>query len=378
MCSINKSSLFPLIIGFVSAGLTGIICELYNNYVEEITFVMGSREGGLSSLLFLTFLLIVHRYNECYDRMWEARTLYVQTMTKSIGLATLAANLTVEERHPRAVQWRTLLKIRLVRYLRTIVDVISNSNDTVDWITRMPQKSTNDGHNRQPYHNGDPFSLATQLHELVSANNEYLNCRFDSLREIKLHDMVEEVTYSYACLTKFSECPAPFGVTHLTVVLSSLFGFIIPLVVFNTMFETVNLIGSILCSFLIVTCILNVQYVSAELDDPFGSDPNDLELEKLMDGATLHIFRILGRGFSDRYDQIIREEKKQERAHERAWRRKDLRISNRERRLSDNELGRKRTRSQDQTRRGSMHTMPSNWHKSRWSNGSRQSQAEMK
>lgn len=243
-----------------------------------------------------------------FERLWEARLLLDKVVQNVHNVATLAALCSREasivgnkkyskEEIMKVVQWRTLLKIRLVRYLRAVMSVTGNPDHTVALSMVLDEAAAQSldaskakkDRGRDPSDIiDDPLRVALSIHELVYDHNQYLPENIEGPMELKIHRYLDSATQNYAKVTKFSTTPVPYPICHLLKWLLLLFNFFTPGSIVQSFDEGgVSPIVIGLLTFFVTFGFNALEATTQQLDDPFsGHDPNNLEIYPLLDGAT--------------------------------------------------------------------------------------------
>ena len=116
------------------------------------------------------------------------------------------------------------------------------------------------------------------LHVAITLHKEYLEEALVIHKELKLHHYVGEFAKYYDDLAKFSATPYPFPTAQMTRIFLFVWMFTLPCALVNESSEPYSIVIII---FFITYGFFGLEFVSIELDDPFGEDPNDLEMRAL-------------------------------------------------------------------------------------------------
>lgn len=122
------------------------------------------------------------------------------------------------------------------------------------------------------------MELATYVHAAISLQKKYLKEPFIIHKEMKLHQYMLNFNDSYHELTKFSATPYPFPTAQMTRIFLFVWMYSLPFALVHDANEPFSLV---VVTFFITYGFFGLEFVSIELDDPFGDDPNDMELKKL-------------------------------------------------------------------------------------------------
>lgn len=126
--------------------------------------------------------------------------------------------------------------------------------------------------------NDDPIEIIAKLHTAITLHKKYLENPLVIHKELKLHQYVADFSNYYQDLAKFSSTPYPFPTAQMTRIFLFVWMFSLPLALLHDASEPYSII---LIIFFITYGFFGLEFVSIELDDPFGEDPNDLEMRAL-------------------------------------------------------------------------------------------------
>ena len=307
-----------------------VIAYLIFYFIEEDDIGMDSgytlsKEQGYQFLLTLIAFLIVTRFVSAHERMWDARmlldevieythnvALLADTLTRDLYLDASAATQNKDQRQTPSMQsitalngivkWRTLIKIRLVNFLQSGFSIVSSPKDTVDYVMKFDTGEDtdqvltgNDTTDVMSMSGNNPNAVAKSVHQLIYDHELYLNATIPPPAELKLHRYLDRATLAYSKTVKFSSTPIPYPICHLVKLLLVVFTIVTPSVLvyeFKSAGYDYAIIPALIC-FVTVYGFSAIEAITLELDDPFGDDPNDLELKGILDSAAIHVLQAL-------------------------------------------------------------------------------------
>ena len=264
-------TLFPTMIAIgIYAGVIGYLEVEYwslaeNSYVKNITIMHGM-------LGFVISLLLVFRTNTAYDRWWEGRKLWGSLVNNSRNLA-IKLTAILEEESDKAFFRKTI-----PTYANVLHKHLKNEDTAKQLFEDLDLEI--DHHKHKP--NQVAKLLFQKVNELYVAKKItgdqliILNAEIQSYTEIcGACERIKNtpIPYSYSAFIKkfifFYVMTLPFGYSF------SLGYYTAPVVVF------------------IFYVLASLELIAEEIEDPFGSDVNDLPTKKIAENIKKHIEEIL-------------------------------------------------------------------------------------
>jgi len=263
--------LFPMMvfIGLYSYGVGYLEMEYWKlsekSFVKNIT-IMHNMLG------FVISLLLVFRTNTAYDRWWEGRKLWGELVNNSRNFA-LKLSVILKDEHDRNYfkklipSYASVLQKHLANddtakvLFEGLVLEIDQHKHKPNQVAKLLYQKIQDVY-EQGKINGDQLLVLNQ--ELISFTNVCGACE-----RIKN----TPIPYSYSAFIKkfifFYIMTLPFGYVF------SLGYYVIPVVVF------------------IFYVLASLELIAEEIEDPFGTDANDLPTEKIAANIKKHVEEIL-------------------------------------------------------------------------------------
>lgn len=263
--------LFPMMvfIGLYSYGVGYLEMEYWKlsekSFVKNIT-IMHNMLG------FVISLLLVFRTNTAYDRWWEGRKLWGELVNNSRNFA-LKLSVMLKDEHDRNYfkklipSYASVLQKHLANddtakvLFEGLVLEIDQHKHKPNQVAKLLYQKIQDVY-EQGKINGDQLLVLNQ--ELISFTNVCGACE-----RIKN----TPIPYSYSAFIKkfifFYIMTLPFGYVF------SLGYYVIPVVVF------------------IFYVLASLELIAEEIEDPFGTDANDLPTEKIAANIKKHVEEIL-------------------------------------------------------------------------------------
>lgn len=236
-----------------------------DSHLKNITIMHGM-------LGFVISLLLAYRTNTAYDRWWEGRKLWGSLVNNSRNLALKLSSLLQEEND------RNYFKKIIPAYASVLQKHLSNDETAMVLFDGLDLQI--DHHKHRPNQVAKIlFQKANDLYRSNKISGEqllYLNLELQSFTEIcGACERIKNtpIPYSYSAFIKkfifFYVMTLPFGYVF------SLGYITIPVVIF------------------IFYVLASLELIAEEIEDPFGSDENDLPTQKIAANIKKHVEEIL-------------------------------------------------------------------------------------
>ncbi|MBS1565913.1 MAG: hypothetical protein JST39_16105 [Bacteroidetes bacterium] len=266
--------LLPLLIGICaySAAITWMEKQfgwMSNTHLHNVTVVH-------SLLGFVISMLLVFRTNTAYDRWWEGRRLWGSLVNNSRNLAMkIAAMLPAD-----AVEHRRFFRVIIPAYAFTLKHHLRQKRVKIDLYDSLEELRNLSMEKHLP--NQLSLLMITRVNDLYKQgmiSGEQLialNAELQSFADIcggceRIRNT--PIPYSYNIFIKkfifFYTMTLPFGYAF------SLGYFVIPVVAF------------------VFYVLASLELIAEEIEEPFGTDENDLPAETIADGIRRHVEELL-------------------------------------------------------------------------------------
>ncbi len=258
-----------LLIGAYSAGICYL--EIYyfklkdDSHVKNIS-IMHTTVG------FVLSLLLAYRTNTAYDRWWEGRKLWGGLVNNSRNLAIKLAAILEQEKD------KQFFKKIIPSYASILAKHLSNEEVSKMLFEGLDLEIDHNKHKpnqvaKMMFHK---INELYKLNKITGDQLIILNAEFQSFTEVcGACERIKNtpIPYSYSAFIKkfifFYVMTLPFGFVF------SLGFYIVPVVIF------------------IFYVLASLELIAEEIEDPFGSDENDLPTTKIANNIKKHIEEIL-------------------------------------------------------------------------------------
>ena len=210
-------------------------------------------------------LLLVFRTNASYDRFWEGRKLWGGIVNETRNLARQAASWFAADRElaQRAIWWTVAFAHTTRHRLQGVSDINTVKNHlSVEALSEV----LSTGH--------VPLAVSRRLTELIASARNRRLIDGDQLRCLDQNVQLL-IDYCGAC-ERIRSTPLPFAyAVHLRRALI-VYCFTLPLALVQKYgWETVPV------TLMIAYVLFGIEEIGVEIEDPFGSDVNDLPLKAI-------------------------------------------------------------------------------------------------
>lgn len=263
--------LLPLMvgIGLYSGGVAYLELEYWKlsekSYVKNVT-IMHTMLG------FVISLLLVFRTNTAYDRWWEGRKMWGALVNNSRNLAMKLAVM-LKDKEDKDV-FRKLIPA-YASVLNLHLKNIDISHELFDDAELSPS-----------HYSHKPNQIAKAI--MAKVNELYANNKISGQQLIVLNAEIQSFTDICGACERIKNTPIPYSYSVfikkfiffyvMTLPLGYVFQlgyYVIPVVVF------------------IFYVLASLELIAEEIEDPFGTDPNDLPLEKMAENIKKNVEELL-------------------------------------------------------------------------------------
>jgi len=236
--------------------------------------------------------LIVTRSNVTHARFLEARAGLSAVMRSCRELIQYAITFTRYDTSDAAKKWRYDLCKKTITLLRSVVSVVQfESALDGDDVWKNPSLSDAETAQLKEIAKNDhiriPMILTMFVRTSISSHekneigadgkameNLHVN------RELKLYGFVSSFVESYHVLSRLIDTPFPFPLAQMNRTFVFIWVYTLPWVLYE---DGIRFPYLCFTAFFISFAFMGLEYVSIELDDPFGEDPNDFDVLRLAD-----------------------------------------------------------------------------------------------
>ncbi|NMH28867.1 bestrophin family protein [Flavobacterium silvaticum] len=263
--------LIPMMLGIgIYAGLVG--------YLEVEHWKLGSdhylRNFNLMHNLlgFVLSLLLVFRTNTAYDRWWEGRRLWGSLVNNSRNLAMKIASVSANE-HDRAFFRKAISDYAFV--LNAHLKDEETSKQLFDDLDLEID-----------HHKHKPNQVAKTMME--RANEMYREGRISGEQLLFINPELLSFTDICGACERIKNTPIPYS--YSAFIKKFIFFYVITLP-FGYAFSLGYLVGPIVIFIFYV--LASLELIAEEIEDPFGTDENDLPTQKISENISKHVAELI-------------------------------------------------------------------------------------
>lgn len=212
-------------------------------------------------------LLMVFRLNSAYDRWWEGRKQWGALINHTRGLAVLFNGMLPKEDHANRAFFAKGISsyvLALSDHLRNVSrhDLISEYSSeslaSIQKIKHVPNKIVND--------------LYTRIEQLYAAGV------VDGFHLNQLKPETQSFLDIQGACERIKATPIPFAHNFFIKLLIMLYLGLVPFVL-TSMLE--SFIGPVIMTMMVGYALIGIEFISVEIEEPFGMDCNDLPTHNL-------------------------------------------------------------------------------------------------
>jgi len=276
-------SALPQVLPFVFANIVWTLLVYYLNKfgILDLEFKSGT---GHSFMGLLVSFLVVNRASISYHRFMEIRRHLGEAYRSCREMVQFTCVYTFRTQTLKAREWRQGVAFRTILLLRVTMDTLRWSSENLHHWDRNYEPSDKASMRLSSFSHGNrtlvdenfraTIMFSHILREVVMNHPDYLGY---TLQVNEYRDLCHFVTtfnkaFHGFCVLIFT--PYPFPLVQMTRLFLLFWVYSLPLVL-------VRELQSIMDTLVIVTLItfgfVGTEYVSMTLDDPFGSDVNDID-----------------------------------------------------------------------------------------------------
>jgi len=302
-----------------------LVDTLRDNHDIDLTIA----DSGHMYISTLVSFLLVTRVKIAYDRFMSSRKCVDDCLRCARSLIQFMNVFSMRDQSKKAKDWRCKVAYRVIILIRVTfaalefkesgVPAFESSmlksktkkrlramlllDDTVKGPSGMTYQKSN------TYWLGSSCSIADEntrapkvtahwLRMVIAQQKNFLESELPFQKESVLLDYVSNFLTAYSNLEKYFTTPFPFPFVQMGRTLLFVWMFTLPFAITNGIAKRA---ASMAIIFLLTYGFVGLEYFSMELDDPFGTDPNDIDIVFLMSQTTQAIYFLIGDSNGEKY-----------------------------------------------------------------------------
>ena len=264
-------TLFPIMLAIgVYAAIIGYIeVEFWklaeDSYVKNITIMHGM-------LGFVISLLLVFRTNTAYDRWWEGRRMWGNLVNNSRNLAIKLSVILEDEKD------RKYFRIMIPSYA-SILHKHLNDSDT-------GKQLFDDLDLEIDHHKHKPNQVAKMMFQKI--NDLYETKKISGDQLIVLNGEIQSFTDICGACERIKNTPIPYS--YSAFIKKFIFFYVMTLP-FGYSFSLGYYVAPVVVFIFYV--LASLELIAEEIEDPFGTDENDLPTKKMAENIKKHVEELI-------------------------------------------------------------------------------------
>jgi len=248
--------------------LTAIITSLELHFFPSSS-VLKNLTAVYSLLGFVISLLLVFRTNTAYDRWWEGRKLWGAVVNDSRNLSSLLASMGLTEAETQS-------------YSRQLIAFSSSMKEHLRR-NKLPLPFPLE----ESVHVGNqPLWIAHEIRKDIA--NLLQTNRIDNIQWQLLNKHLDSLIDSLGACERILNTPIPFSYSLFFKKFIFIYVVTMPLA-FVELFEY----WSVLISTFVFYALVSMEILAEEIEDPFGTDTNDLPLDDICERISKSVHQVL-------------------------------------------------------------------------------------
>jgi putative membrane protein len=248
--------------------LTAIITSLELHFFPSSS-VLKNLTAVYSLLGFVISLLLVFRTNTAYDRWWEGRKLWGAVVNDSRNLSSLLASMGLTEAETQS-------------YSRQLIAFSSSMKEHLRR-NKLPLPFPLE----ESVHVGNqPLWIAHEIRKDIA--NLLQTNRIDNIQWQLLNKHLDSLIDSLGACERILNTPIPFSYSLFFKKFIFIYVVTMPLA-FVELFEY----WSVLISTFVFYALVSMEILAEEIEDPFGTDANDLPLDDICERISESVHQVL-------------------------------------------------------------------------------------
>mmetsp|Transcript_14581 Transcript_14581/g.29175 ORF Transcript_14581/g.29175 Transcript_14581/m.29175 type:complete len:350 (+) Transcript_14581:127-1176(+) len=266
--------------------VTLIIWYLKTREISDLTF----NDKGHSFMAIMVSFLIVTRFNIAYKRFMESSQYLSKLGTACRELIQHTVIFSRYEKSTKAATWRFEITRQTIAMLELTRDFLIATARTKKNVLEIYQNKKHKNMAKKECQflinsfegssvETSPLLFALFLRTTIASNREYLDTSLRPQYELKLLAYVGDFVKAEHGLMNIDDTPFPFPIVQMCRTLLFAWVHTLPFALGNDMRTSQLGIGANMAIIFFVTYgFLGLEYVSMEMDEPFGDDLNDFEI----------------------------------------------------------------------------------------------------
>ena len=295
-----ECSLFPSSSPFISRNVlpwcltnTALAAAIHYYGNEYANFITASDKGHMFMSLSVSYLLVT-RTNICLNRYMAQRSGLndvVRSCKELVGHAVTFTRMKHKTEDDR--RWRRSVAKRTISLLKTIVAVMKYPSSK-QHVWEMEDIEEEDKLAAQiavgKSNERSPLVLVLFIRSVICSHIHKLSSPLEVVQELQLMQNTTDIISAYTDIMIFLTTPYPFPLVQMTRTILFFYIFTLPFALASDIQEIIPFLFTI---FFITYGFIGLELIAIEIDDPFGTDPNDFDVGSIAKVSSIGIFSLL-------------------------------------------------------------------------------------
>ena len=251
-------------------------------YTYNVEFVVATTDKGHGFMSLAVSYLLVTRTKICLNRYRTQRTDLSNLCRTCEELVSHAVSFTrFKNKDESGVKWRSSVAKRTITLLKVIVLVLRHpSTKRSVWEIHEIPKEMKDalelavGKSNQR----SPLVMNLFLRTAIISHTRKLKPQLEVSQELRLLELTTDIMSAYTEIVTYINTPYPFPLVQMTRTILIFYIYTLPFALAN---DITSPVPYLLIIFLITYGFIGMELICVEIDDPFGDDPNDFDVNAM-------------------------------------------------------------------------------------------------
>lgn len=252
----------------------GIYCTILLYLEIDVFHRTGMSTIAVHSILgFVISLLLVFRTNTAYDRWWEGRRLWGTYVNHSRSLSTKLAAFIDKEHKAERERLRTL-----------IGNYIVSSRNNLRGSSPLQNMESNEWCNATEFSGADHVPNAILLALVREVEQLRKKGLLTEMQVLMLSDELRSFSEVHGAAERIKNTPIPYSYSIFIKKIIFIYCTTLP-------FALLKDFGywAILSTVFVFYSFVSLEVIAEEIENPFGTDPNDLPIDEMTDKIRVNI-----------------------------------------------------------------------------------------
>lgn len=276
-------SVWPAVLPFCALNCVNLlIAAVLKKYL--ISDLKISEDDFTSSLSIIVAFLSVTRVNISFNDYISHRNGLQQIARSARDLVFHSVAFTRGDSSTSAKEWRFTIARETIALLKLMVSALQfESKGEEAWKSSALTADERSVllHNVGSDNERSSYVLTMFLQSTISSQDQKLNKPLSDVMILKLFAFVSDYTKGYNDIFALLDTGFPFPLIQMCRTFVFLYVFTMPWIMYLGEGSSIGLFPLMIYNFFVTYAFLGLEFVSLEMDDPYGDDPNDLEIGSL-------------------------------------------------------------------------------------------------